>query len=89
MDFDPARPHSASNAQGFYANQRFQQQQQPQQQQQQQQPRHNDADQMQQAKRRMAAQRERELRNYHQEQQYNRSGFPVPDDGNGSDSHKA
>lgn len=30
---------------------------------------------MQQAKRRMAAQRERELRNYHQEQQYNRSGF--------------
>ena len=26
-----------------------------------------------QAKRRMAAQRERELRNYHQEQQYNRS----------------
>lgn len=30
---------------------------------------------MQQAKRRMAAQRERELRNYHQEQQYNRSKF--------------
>lgn len=28
-----------------------------------------------QAKRRMAAQRERELRNYHQEQQYNRSKF--------------
>ena len=28
-----------------------------------------------QAKRRMAAQRERELRNYHQEQQYNRSRF--------------
>jgi hypothetical protein len=28
---------------------------------------------MMQAKRRMAAQRERELRNYHQEQQYNRS----------------
>jgi hypothetical protein len=30
-------------------------------------------EQMMQAKRRMAAQRERELRNYHQEQQYNRS----------------
>ncbi len=28
---------------------------------------------MMQAKRRIAAQRERELRNYHQEQQYNRS----------------
>lgn len=33
----------------------------------------SDPDQMQQANRRMAAQRERELRNYHQEQQYNRS----------------
>lgn len=30
-----------------------------------------------QAKRRMAAQRERELRNYHQEQQYNRSEWPI------------
>lgn len=30
---------------------------------------------MMQAKRRMAAQRERELRNYHQEQQYNRSAL--------------
>jgi hypothetical protein len=33
----------------------------------------NEAEQMMQAKRRMAAQRERDLRNYHQEQQYNRS----------------
>ncbi|KAI4596064.1 hypothetical protein KJ359_006356 [Pestalotiopsis sp. 9143b] len=33
----------------------------------------NEAEQMMQAKRRMAAQRERELRNYHQEQQYNRT----------------
>lgn len=32
---------------------------------------------MMQAKRRMAAQRERELRNYHQEQQYNRSVSPA------------
>lgn len=59
-DFDPMRSPSASNLQNFYAAQRFQ-------------PRHNEAEQMQQAKRRMAAQRERELRNYHQEQQYNRS----------------
>ncbi|GAD97385.1 conserved hypothetical protein [Paecilomyces variotii No. 5] len=58
-DFD-ARAHPASNAQGFYAAQRFQ-------------GRPNEAEQMMQAKRRMAAQRERELRNYHQEQQYNRS----------------
>lgn len=36
----------------------------------------NEAEQMMQAKRRMAAQRERELRNYHQEQQYNRSRPP-------------
>lgn len=59
-EYDGARAHSASNAQGFYQNQRFA-------------PRPNDADQMAQAKRRMAAQRERELRNYHQEQQYHRS----------------
>jgi hypothetical protein len=60
-DLDPNFSHSAANLQNFYASQR-----------------HggrptNDADQMLQAKRRMAAQRERELRNYHQEQQYNRS----------------
>ncbi|KAL6245128.1 hypothetical protein RBB50_007903 [Rhinocladiella similis] len=59
-DFDSSRPHPGSNMQNFYASQRHQ-------------GRHNDGDQMMQAKRRMAAQRERELRNYHQEQQYNRS----------------
>jgi hypothetical protein len=59
-EFDQMRSQSASNLQNFYANQRYQ-------------PRPNEAEQMMQAKRRMAAQRERELRNYHQEQQYNRS----------------
>jgi len=59
-DYDGVRSHSASNAQGFYQNQRYA-------------PRPNEADQMAQAKRRMAAQRERELRNYHQEQQYHRN----------------
>ncbi|EFR04346.1 hypothetical protein MGYG_07355 [Nannizzia gypsea CBS 118893] len=59
-DYDGMRPHSASNLQGFYAAQRFQ-------------ARPNETEQMIQAKRRLAAQRERELRNYHQEQQYNRS----------------
>ncbi|KAK5105708.1 hypothetical protein LTR16_006552, partial [Cryomyces antarcticus] len=58
-EYDGSRPSSASNLQNFYANQRFQ-------------PRQSEAEQMLQAKRRMAAQRERELRNYHQEQQYNR-----------------
>lgn len=60
-DFDQMRSHSASSIQNFYASQRHQ-------------PRPNEAEQLMQAKRRMAAQRERELRNYHQEQQYNRSG---------------
>lgn len=64
-EFDPMRSHSASNLQNFYANQRYQ-------------PRPSEAEQMMQAKRRMAAQRERELRNYHQEQQYNRSGLLHP-----------
>ncbi len=59
-DYDQMRSHSGSNLQNFYANQRHQ-------------SRPNEAEQMIQAKRRMAAQRERELRNYHQEQQYNRS----------------
>jgi hypothetical protein len=59
-DYDTVRSHSATNLQGFYASQRYQ-------------GRSNEAEQMLQAKRRMAAQRERELRNYHQEQQYNRS----------------
>ncbi|KAI9852577.1 MAG: hypothetical protein M1838_000231 [Thelocarpon superellum] len=59
-EYDQIRSHSASNLQNYYANQRYQ-------------PRPNEAEQMMQAKRRMAAQRERELRNYHQEQQYNRT----------------
>ncbi|KAJ5182582.1 hypothetical protein N7492_000198 [Penicillium capsulatum] len=59
-EFDGSRPHPSGNAQGFYASQRYQ-------------GRPNEVEQMMQAKRRMAAQRERELRNYHQEQQYNRS----------------
>ncbi|KAL8694121.1 MAG: hypothetical protein Q9218_001174 [Villophora microphyllina] len=58
-DYDQMRSHSGSNLQSFYASQRHQ-------------SRPNEAEQMMQAKRRMAAQRERELRNYHQEQQYNR-----------------
>jgi hypothetical protein len=61
-DFDPNRSHSSSNLQNFYASQRYQ-------------SRPTEAEQMMQAKRRMAAQRERELRNYHQEQQYNRSMY--------------
>ncbi|KAF4539023.1 uncharacterized protein LTHEOB_1377 [Lasiodiplodia theobromae] len=60
-DYDGIRSNSTSqNLQGYYANQRFA-------------PRPNETDQMMQAKRRMAAQRERDLRNYHQEQQYNRN----------------
>jgi hypothetical protein len=63
-EYDGGRPGSAG-LQGYYQGQRF--------------PgnssggRPSEAEQMLQAKRRMAAQRERELRNYHQEQQYNRS----------------
>lgn len=64
-EYDPLRSHSASNLQNFYATQRYQ-------------TRPSEAEQMMQAKRRMAAQRERELRNYHQEQQYNRSKPPWP-----------
>ncbi|KAL5413688.1 hypothetical protein PMIN03_003576 [Paraphaeosphaeria minitans] len=60
-EYDGSRSHSTSNVQGYYQNQRNYG------------PRTNDADQMAQAKRRMAAQRERELRNYHQEQQYHRN----------------
>lgn len=64
-EFDGNRPGSAG-LQGFYQGQRF--------------PggRQSEAEQMLQAKRRMAAQRERELRNYHQEQQYNRSKSQLP-----------
>ncbi|CAL3970804.1 hypothetical protein PZA11_007231 [Diplocarpon coronariae] len=61
-DFSDARSFSGSNLQSFYASQRHQP------------PRGaTEVEQVMQAKRRMAAQRERELRNYHQEQQYNRS----------------
>ncbi|KAJ5919704.1 hypothetical protein N7454_009539 [Penicillium verhagenii] len=59
-EFESSRAPPSGNAQGFYASQRYQ-------------GRPNEVEQMMQAKRRMAAQRERELRNYHQEQQYNRS----------------
>ncbi|KAK0924641.1 hypothetical protein LTR91_004651 [Friedmanniomyces endolithicus] len=60
-EYDGGRPGSAAGLQGYYAGQRY--------------PggRQSEAEQMQQAKRRMAAARERELRNYHQEQQYNRT----------------
>ncbi|TVY25581.1 hypothetical protein LHYA1_G006205 [Lachnellula hyalina] len=61
-DFGDARSFSGSNVQGFYASQRHQPSRGA-----------NEAEQVMQAKRRMAAQRERELRNYHQEQQYNRN----------------
>jgi len=61
-DFGDARSYSGSNLQNFYANQRHQPSRGA-----------NEAEQVMQAKRRMAAQRERELRNYHQEQQYNRT----------------
>lgn len=56
-ELDGMRPQSGGNLQSYYQSQRFG-------------PRPGDQDQMMQAKRRMAAQRERELRNYHQEQQY-------------------
>ncbi|KIH93721.1 hypothetical protein SPBR_04409 [Sporothrix brasiliensis 5110] len=61
-EFGDARGAHQSNLQNFYANQRHQSSRGS-----------NEAEQVIQAKRRMAAQRERELRNYHQEQQYNRS----------------
>ncbi|KAF2721704.1 hypothetical protein K431DRAFT_223772 [Polychaeton citri CBS 116435] len=63
-EYDGGRPGSAG-LQGYYAGQRFP-------------PRQSEAEQMLQAKRRMAAQRERELRNYHQEQQYNRNLMTDP-----------
>jgi hypothetical protein len=67
-DFDPSRPSPAANMQNFYASQRFQGH-----------PNHpghpgrHEVDPTYQAKKRMAQARERDLRNYHQEQQYNRS----------------
>ncbi|KAI1365311.1 hypothetical protein F5Y08DRAFT_187223 [Xylaria arbuscula] len=64
MEFTDHRTtgHTGPNLQNFYASQR-------------QQPSRgsNEAEQIMQVKRRMAAQRERDLRNYHQEQQYNRN----------------
>ena len=59
-EYESGRPGSAG-LQGYYQGQRF--------------PggRQSEAEQVLQAKRRAAAQREKELRNYHQEQQYNRS----------------
>lgn len=60
-EFDPARGHP-SNVQGFYASQRHVPSRGS-----------SEAEQMMQAKRRMAAQRERELRNLHTEQQYQRT----------------
>jgi len=71
-EFDPRAPHPAASLQNFYAAQRHQPSRGS-----------NEAEQMMQAKRRMAAQRERELRNYHQEQQYNRTvlaGMPYGPD---------
>lgn len=64
-EFGDQRSFSGSNLQNFYANQRHQPSRGA-----------SEAEQVMQAKRRMAAQRERELRNYHQEQQYNRSRPP-------------
>jgi hypothetical protein len=51
------RPVSGGNVQNFYGNQRYG-------------SRPGEVDAALQAKRRMAAQRERDLRNYHQEQQF-------------------
>ncbi|KAI1343566.1 hypothetical protein F5Y15DRAFT_412351 [Xylariaceae sp. FL0016] len=64
VDYNDSRSgsHQGPNLQNFYAAQRHQSSRGS-----------NEAEQMMQAKRRMAAQRERELRNYHQEQQYNRN----------------
>ncbi|XXH02640.1 hypothetical protein Hte_009021 [Hypoxylon texense] len=59
---DPRAGHPGPNLQNFYAAQRHQPSRGS-----------NEPDPMVAAKRRMAAQRERELRNYHQEQQYNRN----------------
>jgi hypothetical protein len=68
-DYDVSlRSPSAANLQNFYATQRFQTRQAVPQQ-----ATAVEPESLLQAKRRAAAQRERELRNYHQEQQYNRS----------------
>jgi len=74
-DFEAIRSPSAANLQNFYATQRFQARPSVPQQ-----PQAAEPESILQAKRRAAAQRERELRNYHQEQQYNRSSSsnPIP-----------
>ncbi|KAL6787555.1 hypothetical protein J3E68DRAFT_431936 [Trichoderma sp. SZMC 28012] len=61
-NFDDARGSQGANLHNFYAAQRHQSSRGS-----------NEAEQVMQAKRRMAAQRERELRNLHTEQQYQRS----------------
>lgn len=61
-NFDDARGPQGQNLHNFYASQRHQSSRGS-----------NEAEQVMQAKRRMAAQRERELRNLHTEQQYQRS----------------
>lgn len=63
--FEDPRAHPNANLQNFYAAQRHQPSRGS-----------SEAEQMIQAKRRMAAQRERELRNLHTEQQYQRSRPP-------------
>ncbi|KAF4982956.1 hypothetical protein FZEAL_1526 [Fusarium zealandicum] len=63
-NFDDARSPQGPNLQNFYANQRHQPSRGS-----------NEAEQVMQAKRRMAAQRERELRNLHTEQQYQRTFY--------------
>lgn len=78
-DFGDARgQHPAGNLQNFYASQRHQPSRGS-----------NEAEQMMQAKRRMAAQRERELRNYHQEQQYNRTVLAEMSYGGGNKPDRA
>ena len=64
-NFDEARGQQGANLHNFYAAQRHQSSRGS-----------NEAEQVMQAKRRMAAQRERELRNLHTEQQYQRSRPP-------------
>ena len=65
--FDDARTHGGPNLPGYYTGQRHQNSSRG----------STDAEQFVQSKRRMAAQRERDLRNYHMEQQSQRS-MPRP-----------
>lgn len=78
-DYGDQRGGHQSNLQNFYASQRQQSSRGS-----------NEAEQAMQAKRRLAAQRERELRNYHQEQQYNRTvSSEVSPYGSGNSGSKA